>query len=499
MIQKRHTQILFKLDFLKCFLSCDYTWKNYNVTRREDFSKVSNDDISYFEDLLPNRVIIDENELEMYNTDWLKLVRGMSKVLLRPKTTEEVSNIVKYCNQRTLALCPQGGNTGLVGGSVPVFDEIILSFSLMNQVNSIDPVSGTVVCQSGIVLEKLDNYLYEHGLMVPLDLGAKGSCFIGGNVSTNAGGLRFLRYGSLHSSVLGVEAVLADGTILDCLSTLKKDNTGYDLKQLFIGSEGTLGLVTGVSLACPPRPKSVNLALLGINSFEEIQNVYLAAKSMLGEILSAFEFFDQSCALSVHENLKLRIPIPEFPFYVLVETSGSNFEHDTEKLNTFLDYIMDKKIVLDGTLATEPSKIKELWEIRENIAVALLLDGDGCFKYDISLPVNSLYNIVNILKEKFSNRTKRIVGYGHFGDGNLHLNVVAPTYDKELLSQIEPIIFEYTALHKGSISAEHGIGFKKSKHMHYSRSNGAITLMRNLKNLMDPKGILNPYKVIPKL
>lgn len=485
-------------SILRRYSTIDYTYKNYDVVRDDRFSEVNPDDISYFESILPGRVITDAHELETHNTDWLHLVRGMSKVMLRPKTTEEVSKIVKYCNEKMLAICPQGGNTGLVGGSVPVFDEIILSMSLMKQIEQVDAIAGTTVCQSGVVLEALDDHLAEQNLMVPLDLGAKGSCHIGGNVSTNAGGLRYLRYGSLHGTVLGVEAVLADGTILDCLSTLKKDNTGYDLKQLFIGSEGTLGIITKVALATPHRPQSVNLAFLGIRSFDDVHKTYLKAKEMLGEILSAFEFLDSECMKTVKDNLKLNNPIKmDYPFYVLVETSGSNEEHDSDKLTTFLETIMSEEIVTDGMLATEPSKIHEVWKVRESIAEALLGDGEGCFKYDISLPLHSMYNIVDTMRERFGDRVNRVVGYGHFGDGNLHMNLVAPTYDRELLTTIEPIIFEYTEKNGGSISAEHGVGFKKRSFIHHSRKPEAIVLMRNLKNMMDPKGILNPYKMLP--
>ncbi len=205
----------------------------------------------------------------------MRSVRGQSSLVLSPSSTSEASEILSYCNDRRLAVCPQGGNTGLVGGSVPVFDEVIVSTARMNRIESVDPNSSVAVVQSGVVLEQLDTHLRsEHGLMVPLDLGAKGSCHVGGNVSTNAGGLRLVRYGNLHGSVLGVEAVLADGTVLDCLSSLKKDNTGYGLKHLFIGSEGTLGLVTRVAIQCPPKPAAVNVAFLGLQSFEDVMKTF---------------------------------------------------------------------------------------------------------------------------------------------------------------------------------------------------------------------------------
>ncbi|XP_016806435.1 D-2-hydroxyglutarate dehydrogenase, mitochondrial isoform X8 [Pan troglodytes] len=239
------------------------TRERYPV-RRLPFSTVSKQDLAAFERIVPGGVITDPEALQAPNVDWLRTLRGCSKVLLRPRTSEEVSHILRHCHERNLAVNPQGGNTGMVGGSVPVFDEIILSTARMNRVLSFHSVSGILVCQAGCVLEELSRYVEERDFIMPLDLGAKGSCHIGGNVATNAGGLRFLRYGSLHGTVLGLEVVLADGTVLDCLTSLRKDNTGYDLKQLFIGSEGTLGIITAVSILCPPKPRAVNVAFLGL-------------------------------------------------------------------------------------------------------------------------------------------------------------------------------------------------------------------------------------------
>nr|XP_027232605.1 D-2-hydroxyglutarate dehydrogenase, mitochondrial-like isoform X2 [Penaeus vannamei] len=479
-----------------CFPKCELTSKRYPV-ERGPFSQITPEDIKFFTELLsPHRIITEESELEGHNTDWLGMVRGASSVLLKPKTTEEVSAILSYCNQHKLAVCPQGGNTGLVGGSVPVFDEVIISMALMNQVESVDSWSGVVVCQSGCVLEALDQHVAEHGLMVPLDLGAKGSCHIGGNVSTNAGGLRLLRYGSLHGSVLGVEAVLASGEVIDCLSTMKKDNTGYDLKHLFIGSEGTLGIVTKLAINCPPRPTAVNLAFLGLQSFDDVLQTFRDAKSKLGEILSSCEFIDRSSLECVEENLKLKSPIEPHPYYMLIETSGSNGDHDEEKLNTFLEYVMTSGQVTDGTVATEPSRIQHIWSLRERIAESLIADG-YTYKYDISIPLPHFYKMVEDMREHLGSSIIRCCGYGHIGDGNLHLNITSKEYEKEILSRIEPTIFEWTARVKGSISAEHGLGFKKRNYIHFSKSDGAIGLMKQMKKIMDPNGILNPYKVLP--
>ncbi|XP_072544407.1 D-2-hydroxyglutarate dehydrogenase, mitochondrial [Salminus brasiliensis] len=463
---------------------------------RWPFSRVTTADLDFFTQLLPGRTITDPDVLESSNVDWLKSVKGSSEVLLRPKTTEEVSQILRYCNERNLAVSPQGGNTGLVGGSVPVFDEIILSTALMNQVLTFDSISGILTCQAGCVLENLSQYLEERDFIMPLDLGAKGSCHIGGNVSTNAGGLRLLRYGSLRGTVLGLEVVLADGRLLNCLSTLRKDNTGYDLKQLFIGSEGTLGVITAVSILCPRKPKSVNVAFLGCSNFQDLLETFQACRGMLGEILSAFEFLDSSCMNLLEKHLKLTNPIRESPFYIVIETAGSNAAHDEEKLHNFLDTVMASSLVTDGTVATEEAKIKALWSMRERVTEALRHDG-YTYKYDVSLPVEKIYDLVTDMRARLGDRAKNVVGYGHVGDGNLHLNITSPFKDPALLAAIEPYVYEWTSGYQGSVSAEHGLGLKKRNYIYYSKTPEAVTLMGDIKSMLDPKGILNPYKTLP--
>ncbi|KAJ7324953.1 hypothetical protein JRQ81_017973 [Phrynocephalus forsythii] len=471
------------------------TSERYGV-QRLPFATVSDADLSFFKHLMPGRVITDSEELKAFNVDWLKSVRGCSKVLLKPQTTVEVSEILRYCNERNLAVNPQGGNTGLVGGSVPVFDEIILSTALMNQVISFDSVSGILVCQAGCILEHLNQYLEELDFIMPLDLGAKGSCHIGGNVATNAGGLRLLRYGSLRGTVLGLEVVLADGTVLNCLTSLRKDNTGYDLKQLFIGSEGTLGIITAVSILCPRKPRTVNLAFLGCTGFSQVLKTFTTCKGMLGEILSAYEFMDNECMELVKRHLKLASPVAESPFYVLIETSGSNSSHDEEKLSDFLEHVMTSNLVKEGTLASEDKKIKALWSLRERITEALTCDGYA-YKYDICLPVERIYDLVTEMRSRLGNSAKNVVGYGHLGDGNLHLNITTESYSHALLDAIEPYVYEWTSKHRGSISAEHGLGFKKKCFINYSKPREAVLLMQQFKSMLDPKGILNPYKTLP--
>ncbi|KAM6916836.1 D-2-hydroxyglutarate dehydrogenase, mitochondrial isoform 1-T1 [Lycodopsis pacificus] len=463
---------------------------------RLPFSRITGEDLAFFRKILPGRAITDPDLLESCNVDWLKSVRGSSEVLLRPQTTEEVSQILKYCNGRNLAVNPQGGNTGLVGGSVPVYDEVILSTALMNNILTLDSISGILTCQAGCVLENLSTYLEDRDYIMPLDLGAKGSCHIGGNVATNAGGLRLLRYGSLHGTVLGLEVVLADGRVLDCLATLRKDNTGYDLKQLFIGSEGTLGVITAVSILCPRKPKSVNVVFLGCETFEQLLKTFQLSRGMLGEILSAYEFLDSECMRLLNTHLKLPNPISDCSFYVVIETSGSDPTHDGEKLHNFLEEAMTSSLVTDGTVATEDSKIKALWSMRERVTEALTHEG-FTYKYDVSLPVERIYQLVTDMRKHLGDRAKSVVGYGHVGDGNLHLNVTSPVKDPALLAAIEPFVYEWTASCHGSISAEHGLGLKKRNYIYYSKPSQAVALMGNIKAMLDPKGILNPYKTLP--
>ncbi|XP_065090993.1 D-2-hydroxyglutarate dehydrogenase, mitochondrial-like [Ochlerotatus camptorhynchus] len=475
------------------------TKERYPV-KRGQFDEVSDSDVAKFESILggSSRVLTQAEDIQGYNIDYMGSVRGYSRVVLKPKSTEEVSEILKYCNERKLAVCPQGGNTGLVGGSVPVFDEVVLSLSLMDKIEKIDEYSGILVCQAGCVLGSLEDKVNEKGLVMPLDLGAKGSCHIGGNVSTNAGGLRLVRYGNLHGSVLGVEAVTAEGRIMDLMSDFKKDNTGYHLKHLFIGSEGTLGIITKLSIFCPTASKSVNVAFLGLENYDAVKNTFLSAKRGLGEILSSCEMIDAGSLESSTYHFNLQSPIEKYPFYMLIETSGSNMVHDEEKLTNFLESSMENGLVLDGTVTNEPTKMRNIWKLRELIADSLINDG-YCFKYDISLPLDNFYDIVLATRERVGSLATKVTGYGHIGDSNLHLNVSCPKFTPEIYKLLEPFVYEYTSKVRGSVSAEHGIGFLKTKYLKYSKRPESLMLMQQMKQMMDPNGILNPYKVLPQI
>ncbi|OTA80163.1 hypothetical protein M434DRAFT_401876 [Hypoxylon sp. CO27-5] len=495
--------------------SAKFTTDSYPEIKRDNrFAQLTKEHVDYFKSILGKEsAIIDgvtadvaEDEIEPFNLDWMRKFKGHCNLVLKPGSTEEVSKILKYCNENKLAVVPQGGNTGLVGGSVPVFDEIVVNTSRMNQIRFFDEVSGVLVADAGVILEAADQFLAEKGYIFPLDLGAKGSCQIGGNISTNAGGLRLLRYGSLHGTVLGLEVVLPDGTIVNDLSRLRKNNTGYDLKQLFIGAEGTIGIVTAVSIHCPQRSKAVNVAFLGVESYEKLLQAFIEAKKQLGEILSAFELMDSQSQDIFHKVKENKRPLEgKHPFYCLIETSGSNSEHDSEKLENFLEDIMSKEIVADGVVAQDETQFKSLWSQREGITETLGHWG-GVYKYDLSIPIEDMYRLVEDVRKRLADAglsgetddypVVDVVGYGHMGDSNLHLNIAVRRYDKKVEEALEPYVFEWISGKNGSISAEHGLGVAKKKYIGYSRDQTTIRIMKQIKNLFDPNGIMNPYKYI---
>lgn len=381
-----------------------------------------------------------------------------------------------------------------------MFDEIILHLGNLNRIRSFDEKSGIVTCEAGVVLETLSNFVSERGYTFPLDLGAKGSCQIGGNLATHAGGTRFLRYGSLHGSTLGLEVVLSNGKVLNMLSSLRKDNTGYHLPHIFIGSEGTLGVITAASICCPKKCRFVHAALLGVDSFDKVTELLVRCKDEVGEILSAFEFMDRN-AVQLATNLLSHVRDPftdTFPFYVLIETSGSNQHHDMEKLEKFLEHCYSQDFIGDAVVAQDQSQMNQLWTLRESMPEAVNRSGKYIFKYDLSIPLEHFYSLVTEMRSRLANYACHVVSWGHIGDCNLHLNIsTSDDSQQQVLTQlIEPFVYEWTCAHGGSISAEHGIGRVKKNYLSMSKNVETLEVMKQLKQLLDPVGILNPYKVI---
>jgi FAD/FMN-containing dehydrogenase len=460
---------------------------------RQNFKKLDEADVAHFKSIIPADDVL-TSDLEFYNTDWLRKYKGNSSLVLRPKTTEQISKILNYCNIKKLAVVPQGGNTGLVGGSVPVFDEIILSTTKMNKIHSFDTISSTIHCEAGCVLETLNNYVEEKGYTMPLDLGAKGSCQIGGNLATNAGGIHFVKHGSLRKNCKGLKAVLADGTIIDSMNPLPKNNTGYDLKQLFIGSEGTLGIITECLLNIPAKPKFNDLLLVSCEKFEDILNIYKNIKLHLEEVIYAIEFFDNESLLIQEKHGRISPLEQKYPFYLLIETASNNPENQ-KILEDFISIIEP----LDGVIAQDESQKKKMWEIRETIQEGASREGI-VLSYDISLPLQHFYEVVEESRKKVGDLAK-VIGYGHIGDYNLHLNIC---YDKfecdenfhKIEKIMEPFIYDTLVKYRGSVSAEHGIGLHKVKYLDRTQNQNSIELMKLIKRTMDPNNILNPYKVI---
>jgi len=454
----------------------------------------------------PGGVSTDPVDLMAANRDWLGQYPGQARVLLRPGSTAEVQAVLRHCNERRIAVVPQGGNTGLTGGGQATSpDEVVLSLARMDRVRSVDPVAGAVDCEAGCVLEVLDRAVAEHGLMVPIDLGAKGSCMIGGNVATNAGGLRFLRYGSVAANLLGLEVVRADGTLLDLMATVRKDAAGYPLRNLFVGSEGTLGVITRVALACPPRPASQHVALLAASDWAAVQRTLVRARRELGEVLSAFEFMDRASVDTASRHLPgYADPFdgsPEAagaPFYVLLEVSGSHERHDLEKLEGFLAGALEggEGGVVDGIVSQDAGQVARLWKVRERVPEALPLAGQ-VYKYDVSVPLDGMYSLVERAREAVGARGT-VTGFGHVGDGNLHLNVVVGEKSAELGAALDALVFGEVQAAGGSISAEHGMGQQKRESLGRSKTPEAIAVMAGLKAMLDPRNILNPHKTLPE-
>lgn len=454
--------------------------------------------MAFFRKITPN-VIEDPEELSPFNHDWTHKYTGASRLAIQPSEVSQLQAIIKYCNERRLAVVPQGGNTGLVGGGVPVFDEIIVSLSKLDKIIEFDPISSIFTVEAGCILENADHYLRERGHLMPLDLGAKGSCQIGGNLATNAGGIRLLRYGTLPGNTTGLQAVLANGSLMNVLSKNRKDNTGYSLKHLMIGSEGTLGIITAVNILCPPAPTSINAALFSVDSFDKIPQILSQARKSLGEILSAFEFWDSGSQMLLGKHMK-DVPMPlnrDSPFYVLIETHGSDVSHDQEKISGLIEKVSESGLVEDGVLAQDQGQIDRFWRLREGIPEVCSKEG-VVYKYDVTMHPADIYRLVEDMRARLRNtEATSVIGYGHVGDGNVHLNIAAPKLSPHLEDMIEPYVYQYVIARGGSISAEHGLGVMKANFLPMAKDPVSLDLMRRIKNEIDPKGILNPYKVLP--
>ncbi|HJP39936.1 MAG: FAD-binding oxidoreductase [Gammaproteobacteria bacterium] len=457
----------------------------------------------------PAGIVTDVAALEPALTEWRGLYAGCTPLLLAPAETAEVAAILALCQSAGIGVVPQGGNTGLVGGAIPASTphrpEILLSARRMSSIREIDPVNYTITVEAGCILADLQNAAADADRFFPLSLAAEGSCQIGGNIATNAGGTNVLRYGNTRDLVMGLEVVLADGRIFNGLRGLRKDNAGYDLKQLFIGAEGTLGFITAATCKLFPRPRSVATAWAAVTDPEAAIRLNSEARRLLGDQLIALELINRLAVDLVLEHIPAsRNPLNEPSDWVLLlelGSAGSGAAADTA-LEAFLARALDEGLVTDVMLAQNISQRDELWHIRHNISAAQKIAGAG-IKHDISVPVSRLGEFLQSAHQYATERVPgiKVVAFGHLGDGNLHFNLnqpdnMRPDQFTGLWTEISTAIHTLVAELGGSFSAEHGVGALKSDELVRLRGGVELALMKQIKAALDPTGIMNPGKVL---
>jgi FAD/FMN-containing dehydrogenase len=439
-----------------------------------------------------------------YLVEMRDLYRGRSPMVLRPGSVAEVVKILKLANETATPVVPQGGNTGLVGGQIPHNNEIVLSLTRLDRIRQVDATSNTITCEAGVTLQRAREAAAAVDRLYPQLLPSEGSCTIGGNLSTNAGGTAALAYGVARSHVLGIEVVLADGRVLNNLNKLKKDNTGYDLKNLFIGAEGTLGVITAAVLRLVPRPRSIETALAGVPSPDAaLALLDLAAQSAAGSVTS-FELMPRAgleFVLRYAAGCRDPLATPH-PWYVLIELSSQGKSGLREVMEGVLAQGLERVLVADAVVADSLEQAKSLWRIREMFGEVQRHVG-GSIKHDLSVPVAA---VPSFLREADAAVTALIPGarplpFGHLGDGNIHYNVIQPAdADKETFlkrwDEVNAVVFAVVKKYGGSISAEHGIGVMKRDLLPSVKDPVALELMRSIKRMLDPKAILNPGKVL---
>src|SRR3954463_2694494 len=447
--------------------------------------------------------ITDAADIEAYVTEERNLFHGRTPLVLRPGTTAEVAAICKLAGEHRIALVPQGGNTGLVGGQTPHNGEVVVSLKRLERIREGDTASNTMTCEAGVVLQVAQQKAAEVDRLFPLSLGAEGSCTIGGNLSTNAGGTTALAYGVAREMALGVEDVLADGRILNGLSKLKKDNTGYDLRNLFIGAEGTLGIITAATLKLFPKPHAVETAFVGLNSPAAALILLSISQNEAAGTLTSFELLSGIAVdFSIRHGIDIRDPLAsKHAWYVLMELSSPR-DDARAALESILAQGLDNEIVDDAVIAANLAQRSAFWKLRDEMSAAQKPEG-GSIKHDISVPVVAVPDFIEQANAAVVKLIpgSRPVPFGHLGDGNIHYNVSQPVGCDagDFLArwhEVNAVVFEIVLRMGGSISAEHGIGVLKRDELPHVKDKVALELMREIKAMLDPLGIMNPGKVL---
>ena len=452
--------------------------------------------------------ITDLNKMKPHLIEWRGHFYGLALMLVQPKTTQEVSEVVKLCARAKIPIVPQGGNTSMCGGSVPTSEgnSIIISLSRMNQIRGIDADNYTLIAEAGCILKTLKDAASNAARYFPLSLAAEGSCTIGGNLSTNAGGTNVLKYGNARDLVLGLEVVLPDGRIWDGLLALRKDNTGYDLKQLFLGSEGTLGIITAAVLKLFPKPRAIDAAYCAVRDITAALELLNRSRAESGDSVETFELISRPVLDLIIKHIpSSNDPLEQpYDYYVLLELvcTSENYTDQSNLLEKILSEALTDGLVLDAALSQSEKHRQAFWALRENASESQKLEG-ASIKHDISIPVSAIPSFYNdawkaVLEIE---PNARLVAFGHAGDGNLHFNVAEPENgDREKFLEkwpaISKAVHDTVHYYKGSISAEHGIGQLKKDELTRYKSSVSLDLMRQIKTALDPQGIMNPGKVI---
>lgn len=464
-----------------------------------------NSDINKFKKIVGNKnVITNKKDMEKYLKEWRGIYTGIAGAIIKPKSTKEVSNILKYSYEKNISCIPQGGNTGLVGGQIPFNkNHIVISLERLSKIREINVINQTITVEAGLILYNLQKICDENDLLFPLSLASEGSCSVGGNIATNAGGVAVLHYGNTRELVMGLEIVLPDGSVVNNLKTLIKDNTGYSLNDLFVGSEGTLGIITAATLKVFPKPKRIYTALISINSPKESIKILNYIKNNFSIPLTAFELMNNFSIELVKRHINdILIPIKKFKWLILIEFSSIEAsKNEKDKIENILNEILNQNLAKDIFIAQSLEQRKNIWNIRESISEAQKKEG-GSIKNDISIPIEDISKFINsaikISKEVIPG--SRCVVFGHIGDGNIHFNISQPVKakkDKFLKKEkdLRKKIINLTLNLKGSISAEHGIGLaRKDDLKKYKKKD--VEIFKSIKKSFDPKNIMNPGKVI---
>jgi len=445
-----------------------------------------------------NNILAHGKEKTRFTHIWKTDIPLAALAIVFPRSTEEVSAIMKLCHENNQEVVVHGGVTNLVGGTQTQEKQLVISLEKMNSIEEIDEKSRTITVQAGVILENAIDAANDNNLFLPLSFGAKGSAQVGGVVSTNAGGLRVFRYGMTRQMVLGLEAVLADGTIISSLKKIIKDNSGYDLKQLFIGAEGTLGIITKVVFRLQEKPQSRSSAIVGLDNYENVIALLKFMEKGLAGTLSGFELMWQRTYIAMTSAPDFSAPIPNnFPYYVFIESLGGDTTSDFNRLEDLIAEAFEKELIGDGVLAQSDRELQGIWKIREDVSVlADLAQFDQHF--DISLPIPLIGKEIDAAVEQLEQLdfVEKIFPFGHVADGNIHFIIGKKENSPEIIDAINAIIYGCLQRNKGSVSAEHGIGLDKKKYLSTSRTENEINLMRTLKRALDPKNILNPGRII---